>query len=149
MECQPLEALDCLGAAAWEVLHAMPLHAPASPQHPSELDPELCECMQVLFHMHAQRAKALLGQCAAPRKVVVRLVNYPNSAMQIRLLKASSIGNAPPLSCPVHPKVAPRGCVSRQARFAGIACLAGKRAAPCWHPCSTCRPGMMHVQASW
>ena len=54
--------------------------------------------MQVLFRTHAQRAEALLGRSAGAWKVAVRLVNYPDSSMQIRLLKANSIGKDTTLS---------------------------------------------------
>ncbi|CAL8468614.1 g8154 [Coccomyxa elongata] len=64
MECQPLECLACLSAASSET---------------------------VFFH-HLERAKGLTEGGLPDAKIRIRIVNYPESIMQIRSMKASAIG---------------------------------------------------------
>ncbi|KAK9914958.1 hypothetical protein WJX75_002939 [Coccomyxa subellipsoidea] len=64
MECQPVECLACLGAAAAEVL----------------------------FYVHPDKAQQLTKGPMAEAKPKVRIVNHPESTVQIRSMKACAIG---------------------------------------------------------
>lgn len=48
--------------------------------------------LQVLFAKNPDKAKELLGPGMLPAKINIRIVNFPESALQIRELKASCIG---------------------------------------------------------
>lgn len=52
----------------------------------------MCPCLQTIFFHHLERAKGLTKGGLPEAKIRIRIVNYPESLMQIRSMKASAIG---------------------------------------------------------
>jgi len=84
---------------------------------------------QVIFFRKPMKAKQLLKGSLTHTKVIIRIVNHPESALQIRLLKASSIGSLVTISgtvirmSPVRPQISQldfecsKCCCSTSCRF--------------------------------
>lgn len=54
--------------------------------------PRVPPCLQIIFFHHHERAKGLMKGGLTEAKMRIRIVNYPESVMQIRSMKASAIG---------------------------------------------------------